>query len=181
MKKNTPDIDIYTWDEVDVICKKLTASIDEPFDVIVCIMRGGAVPGVIIANELGIDEVVAIKVVQRGQLKGAPPATDTGESGAYRAEKGVVLVPLNDFDLKGKRVLVVDDVLDSGHSIKTALKEIWKQMPADVKLAVMQKKTYSKIEPDYCVETKTNWLFYPWMSLRELEEMKKSLARKGTP
>ncbi|MDL2123653.1 MAG: hypothetical protein LWX51_11345 [Deltaproteobacteria bacterium] len=181
MKRNIPDIDIYTWDEVNVICKKLIALIDKPFDVIVCIMRGGAVPGVIIANELGIDEVIAIKIVQDGQRKGANPSEDTGEPGVYRAEKGVVLVPLNDFNLKGKRVLVVDDVLDSGQSIKTALNEIHKQRPADVKLAVMQKKTYSQIEPDYCVETRTNWLFYPWMSLRELEEMKKNLARKARP
>jgi uncharacterized protein len=168
-----PEIDLYTWDEIDAICRQLAAKIDEPFDLIVAVLRGGAIPGVILANHLGIDEVVAMKVVQPGQLRGAGRG-----SGAYAAETGVVLVPLNPVSLEGRRVLVVDDVLDSGESMRLVLEKIRAQKPATVKLAVMQKKDYSRIEPDYYVEVKRNWLFYPWMSERELAEMRAALGAR---
>lgn len=170
-----PEIDTYTWQEVDVICRQLAAKIHEPFDVVVCVLRGGAIPGVILANYLDIDQVLAIKVMQRGQMRGAGLG-----SGAYEAEQGIVTVPLNSLALEGKRVLVVDDVLDSGESMRVVLLEIARQKPAIVKLAVMQKKDYSAIEPDFYVEVKRNWLFYPWMSDRELEQMKHTLESRQT-
>jgi uncharacterized protein len=170
-----PDIDTYTWQEIDVICRQLAAQINEVFDVVVCVLRGGAIPGVILANYLDIDQVLAIKVMQRGQIRGAGLG-----NGAYEADRGVVVVPLNSVDLEGKRVLVVDDVLDSGESMRVVLHEVARHKPAVVKLAVMQKKDYSAIEPDFYVEVKRNWLFYPWMSERELEQMKRALASRRT-
>ena len=169
-----PEIDCYSWDEIDVICRELASKINEPFDVIVAVLRGGAIPAVILANHLGIDEVVAMKVVQQGQLRGAGRG-----AGAYEAERGVVLVPLNPVSLKDRRVLVVDDVLDSGESMRLVLREVAAHKPATVKLAVMQKKDYSAIEPDFYVEVRRNWLFYPWMSERELAQMKQALERKA--
>ncbi|NMO15032.1 hypothetical protein HPC49_07280 [Pyxidicoccus fallax] len=164
-------IDKYGWSEIDSLCRRLAATIREPFDAIVCILRGGAVPGAILANELGIDLMMGIKVVQRGQVTGA------GQSqGSYRAEKGTVVVPMNDINLKGKRVLVVDDVLDSGESAQVVLDEVRSRGAAVVKLATLQVKTYSRFKPDYFIEVKTNWLFYPWMSERELREMEARLA-----
>lgn len=168
-----PDIDFYNWREIDLICRQLAAMIEEPFDTIVCVLRGGAIPGVILANHLAIDEVLAIKVVQGGQLRGAGMG-----SGAYEADQGVVAVPLNAVALEGKRVLVVDDVLDSGESMRVVLREVERHKPALVKLAVMQKKDYSGIEPDFYVEVKRNWLFYPWMSDRELQQMEQALAAR---
>ena len=113
------------------------SKIKEPFDVIVCILRGGAIPGIIIANELDIHQVLTIKVLQKGQVIGAGKG-----KGAYKAKKGEILVPLNKFNLKGKRVLVVDDVLDSGESLKIVLDLIKKKKPKTLKVAVMQVKTY---------------------------------------
>jgi uncharacterized protein len=165
------EIDIYNWTDIDDICHRLAAQIREPFDVIVCVLRGGAVPGVILANELGIERVIAMKVVQSGQANVSP-----GTGAAYEAQKSAVLVPLNDVTLHGRRVLVVDDVLDSGESARVVLEEVYRRGAEVVKLAVMQKKSYSKIEPDYFVEVKTNWLFYPWMSSAELADMRRRLA-----
>lgn len=165
-------IDTYSWHDIQKICKQLVDKIDEEFDVIVALMRGGAVPAVILANELNIHTVISVSVKQVGQLTGV------GEGiGAYKAEKGLVVVPLNDIDLNKKRVLVVDDVLDSGESLKIVLELLGNKGASIVKTAVMQKKTYSKIEPDYYVETKENWLFYPWMSEAEKEEMNHKLAQ----
>lgn len=164
-------IDVYTWEEIDALSRRLAASIDEPFDVVVCILRGGAVPGVILANALGIETMMGIKVVQAGQVTGV----GQGE-GAYRAQRGTVVVPLNDLSLAGRRVLVVDDVLDSGESALLVMDEIRARGAAVVKLATLQVKSYSRFRPDFFVEEKTNWLFYPWMSPAELGDMRARMA-----
>ncbi|SMG53787.1 phosphoribosyltransferase [Paraburkholderia susongensis] len=163
-------IDHYSWEMVDRLTRRLAASIREPFDAMVCVLRGGAVPGAILANELGIDLMMGMKVVQNGQVTGV------GKVGvAYEAQKAVVRVPLNDVSLAGKRVLVVDDVLDSGETAAVVVDEVRRRGAALVKLATLQIKTYSSFKPDYFVEEVTNWIFYPWMSARELGEMEDRL------
>lgn len=165
-------IDRYSWNDIDNLCKQLAANINEPFDVVVCILRGGAIPGAILANELGIELMMGMKVIQKGQETGVSDAVP-----AYTAEEAAIMIPLNAYNLENKRVLVVDDVLDSGESAKVVLNEIRARGVSTVKLATMQVKTYSQFKPDYFVEEKTNWLFYPWMSARELKQMEDRLSK----
>jgi uncharacterized protein len=163
-------IDHYSWERIDFLTRRLASIIDEPFDAIVCILRGGAVVGAILANELGIDLMLGMKVVQNGQVTGV------GKIGvAYEAEHAVMRVPLNDVALAGMRVLVVDDVLDSGETALLVVDEVRRRGAAVVKLATLQIKTYSRFKPDYFVEETTNWIFYPWMSARELRDMENRL------
>ena len=165
-------IERYGWEAVDALCRRLARSISEPFDAIVCILRGGAVPGVILANELGIDTVAGIKVVQAGQA-----AAGTAPDRPYDGVEGSVLIPLNPLDLRGRRVLLVDDVLDSGETALVARREIERLGPARLAFATLQVKSYSRFRPDYFVEEKTGWLFYPWMSEREFRQMQARLDR----
>lgn len=171
-----PGIDCFGWSEIDDLCRRLARRIDQPFDTIVCVLRGGAVPGVVLANEFGIDQVVGIKAVQGGQVSGVA----TGAGGAsYAAEAAVVSVPMNDVDLSGARVLVVDDVLDSGETLRLVKDQVRQRGARVVKIATLHVKTYSQLRPDYCVEELTNWVFYPWMSQRELGEMRARLAARS--
>ncbi|AMC34124.1 phosphoribosyltransferase [Janthinobacterium sp. B9-8] len=163
-------IDHYSWETIDLLTRQLASSIKEPFDAMVCVLRGGAVPGAILANELGIDLMMGMKVVQNGQISGVNKA-----GMAYEAEKAVIRVPLNDVSLAGKRVLVVDDVLDSGETAALVVEEVRRRGAVVVKLATLQVKTYSRFKPDYFVEETCNWIFYPWMSMRELGEMEERL------
>ena len=75
------------------------------------------------------------------------------------------------------RVLVVDDVLDSGESAKQVLDEVRARGASVVKMATLQIKSYSSFHPDYYVEERFNWLFYPWMSAAEYKSMQDRLAR----
>jgi len=170
-------IDHISWAEVDTLSRQLAARIDEKFDTIVCILRGGATPGVIIANELEIDCLLGVKVQQQGQEIAVLNATASGDSAPYQGVKGRVLVPLNDFPLKDRRVLVVDDVLDSGESARLIMEELRKQGPRSLKLATLHIKSYSTFKSDYYCEVKTNWLFYPWMSSTELRKMHERLEQ----
>jgi hypoxanthine phosphoribosyltransferase len=75
-----------------------------------------------------------------------------------------------------KRVLLVDDVLDSGETALAAIELLRGREPAVLKFATMQVKTYSQFKPDFFVEEKSNWLFYPWMSEGEFQAMNRRLA-----
>jgi len=164
-------IDHISWAEIDHLSRQLAAQIQEKFDTVICLLRGGAIPGVIIANELQIDHVLGVKIQQNGQVSAVLDTTASEESVPYQGLKGEIIIPLNDFSLKGRNVLVVDDVLDSGESARIILEKIREQEPALLKLATLHVKSYSKLKADYFGEVKTNWLFYPWMSAQELEEM----------
>lgn len=168
-------IDRVSWAEIERLSRQLASQIEEKFDTIVCLLRGGAIPGVIIANELGIDSVLGVKVQQKGQESAVLNTSSSTDSRPYQGLAGSILVPLNDFSLKGRRVLVVDDVLDSGESARLIMEEIKKQGPRIVKLATLHIKSYSSFKSDYYCEVKTNWLFYPWMSASELNQMHKLL------
>ena len=50
-------IDYCSWEDVNRLSRQLVAKIDEPFDAIVCLIRGVAIPGVILANKLNINRV----------------------------------------------------------------------------------------------------------------------------
>lgn len=177
-----PSIDYCSWEDIDRLSRQLAAKINEPFDAIVCVMRGGAIPGTILANELNIDLVLGIKVVQNGQVNSVLPSSKTKEQVPYQGERGEIIVPLNNLDLNGLRVLVVDDVLDSGESARLVIDNIQHQNPETIKLATLHIKSYTQFKSDYYMEEKTNWLFYPWMSRNELAQMKTRLteAEKAT-
>ena len=172
-------IDKFSWDDVDQLARQLAQKIDMPFDAVVCIMRGGAIPGVILANELRIDKVLSIKIVQRGQQNISPCYLDPGsDAPPYLGECAETLVPLNKCDLRNLNVLVVDDVLDSGESAKLVVDTVLSRGAATVRLATLHVKTYSPSRPDYYVEEKVNWLFYPWMSNHEFLQMEAKIKRQ---
>jgi hypoxanthine phosphoribosyltransferase len=73
----------------------------------------------------------------------------------------VVVLPVN-ADLKGKKVLVVDDVSDSGASILKAKEHAREKEASDVRVATVHIKPWSKFIPDYYAESVDKWVVYPW-------------------
>ena len=88
-----------------------TIKIDETFDIIVAIANGGIVPAAIINQRLNI-EFQTIKINLRDEF----------QQPKYNSPK--LLQPVN-FDFSEKRILLVDDRIKTGSTIKLA-KEILK-------------------------------------------------------
>lgn len=75
---------------------------------------------------------------------------------------------------KDSKILLVDDVFDSGHSIEAIFgalaKELGEKMPTDIKVATVfykPKRNKTEIKPDYWVHLSDAWIVFP----HELEEM----------
>lgn len=67
--------------------------------------------------------------------------------GKSMASKGAMLASDLPKDLEGKHVLIIDDILDSGHTIAVLRSLIEEQSPASVKVCVMLEKKRSDGPP----------------------------------
>ncbi len=76
----------------------------------------------------------------------------------------VVLPPVPDLvDLESARVLVADDVADTGHTL-ALVHDFCKGKVADVRAAVLYQKPHSVIDSEYVWARTDRWISFPWSS-----------------
>ncbi|MDP2278208.1 MAG: phosphoribosyltransferase, partial [Nitrospirota bacterium] len=145
--------EILSWNRVVRDTIKLSKSIiDSGFkpDMVVAIGRGGYVPARILCDYLLIRDLTSIKVEHWG-------------SAATETEKAVIKFRLCT-DIKDKSVLLVDDITDTGDTLRVSLKYLKDFGPKTIKTAVLIHKTCSVIVPDYFISKiiKWRWVIFPW-------------------
>jgi hypoxanthine phosphoribosyltransferase len=71
----------------------------------------------------------------------------------------------SDKDVQGKRLLIIDEVCDTGYTLAFLAKRLQEQGAALVRSGVLHYKqslTRSGFEPDWAVATTDKWILYPW-------------------
>ncbi len=165
---------LVSWNEVVEMCKKLAAKIEADGYIpqtMVGLARSGFVPSRLLSDLLGVTDLVALKVEHW---------LDT--TGEHREEASIPYkIPL---PIEGKRVLVVDDIVDTGKSMNLSVQYLRRFKPAMLKTAVMQYITSSEHVPDYYavkVEDWT-WFVYPWNLYEDLGNLAiKLMKAAGKP
>lgn len=149
---------LISFNEVLRLARILSRKIKDSYmpDLIIAIGRGGYVPGRLISDFLLFSDLTSIKIEHYRR------AAD------MRAEARIRF-PLS-VDIKGKKVLIVDDVTDTGDTLTLAVDYIWSLKPADVKTAILQHKTCSTFVPDFYAQKviKWRWIIYPWARYEDL-------------
>lgn len=82
------------------------------------------------------------------------------------------LMDLGDFDPNESKFLLVDDLVDSGATLKRFKKEFGLEQGEDFRMAVLHWNPYGDFEqkPDYFVEEKCyRWIVYPWEAAEEIK------------
>lgn len=146
----------------DVALKIRTARFQP--DVIVAIARGGFVPARLLCDYLSVMELVSFRIEHyRGQQVAA---------------QAQIRHPLN-VELHGKRVLVVDDLSDTGETFELAVHYLHRLGAAEVRTAALHYKEHSRFEPDYYAKRirKWRWLSYPWARIEDVSELILSLEQ----
>jgi hypothetical protein len=64
--------------------------------------------------------------------------------------------------MKGKKVLLIDEVADSGDTLKHAIEHVENLGVEEVRSAVLHYKPTSIVVPDYYMVETTSWTVYPW-------------------
>jgi len=139
-----------TWWQIDRAVFSLADELRKSFlpDVIVGIARGGLIPAVRLSHVLGDIEMKIIDVKFY---------TDIEE----RMEKPVVTIPLHG-SLEGKKVVVVDDVSDTGKTLEVVVDEVKKAGAKEVKIVCLSMKPWTKVVPDFYVFRTDKWIVFPW-------------------
>lgn len=83
-------------------------------------------------------------------------------------------------EVSGKRVLVVDDVADSGHSLRVASRHLQQKGARHIKVCTLYMKPSSVFKPDHFARTTTKWVIFPWERLEAVKLIKKNLGPRGT-
>ncbi len=158
MTHNIP-CELLTWAEIQRLARRLARLIQtsgyQP-DVIIAIARGGYVPARLICDLLDIYNLTSIRVAHY-------------TTGAHKNQAAQLSSPLN-VDVRGLRVLIIDDVSDTGDTLQVTLDHVRSFNPAEVKIGVLHHKTVSSIEPDFYAKKiiKWRWLIYPWAVTEDL-------------
>jgi hypoxanthine phosphoribosyltransferase len=145
------------WHDINfclsAIKDKLTADNFIP-DIIVAVGRGGLIPGTLLAYNMDVGIVVnyAIKTYSNEN-------TQTDDLWIFQS-------PNEGFsDYKHKNILVVDDLSDSGNSLKYITEQLTKHYKMEnIRTATLCTKTGTKFVPDYFIQEypSDTWLVFPW-------------------
>ncbi len=140
------------WPEIAALVDSLAAKLPRTFDALLVITRGGMVPGGLLSEKLDIRNVLVAAV----QFY-----TGIGET----LDQPIFFQFPADPILYGKRILVVDDIWDSGRTA-VAVKERVQDAGGVPVVAVLQWKPrrsrYPAHQPDYYAEETDDWIVYPW-------------------
>ncbi|MFO7582626.1 phosphoribosyltransferase, partial [Guyparkeria sp.] len=103
-----------------------------------------------VCDFLGVSRLLSIKVQHYG-------------AGAHMQQRAKVTSPLGSA-INGERVLVVDDVNDSGETLQAARPYLEEQEPAAIRTAVLHEKTNTACRADFAVHAidEWRWILYPW-------------------
>jgi hypoxanthine phosphoribosyltransferase len=66
-------------------------------------------------------------------------------------------------DIKGQKILIVDDITDTGNTLEIAVKYIESFGPSEVKTAVLQHKDVSTHQPDFFIEKIAQWRWVTYL------------------
>ncbi len=141
------------------ISKQIKESGFKP-EVLIAINRGGLVPARILSDSLNIPHLYVIGISFYSRV-------------GVRKETPEVTQPLS-VDISGKKVLIVDDISDTGKSLILAKEYVSKLNPAEIKTATIHHKPKSIFKPDYFHKTTEAWIVYPW----ETEEFSRETGKR---
>ena len=137
----------YSYQEYRKDLKALTQKIDQPFDAILGIARGGLSMAQMLGEYYDMREVYAINTI--------------GYDDTQKKESTKVF---NMPDLKSaKQVLIVDDIVDSGDTLIEVLAVLNKTYPSItfITASLFYKKT-AKIAPTWHVKEPKGWIEFFW-------------------
>jgi len=138
-----------------LLARKIKDSGFQP-DLIVAIGRGGYVPARMVADFLLFNDLCSMKIEHYTRA-------------ADMQKEARIKFPIS-VDISGKKVLIVDDVTDTGETLCLAVDYAESLNPAEVRTAVLQHKTCSAFTPDFYAQkiVKWRWIIYPWARYEDL-------------
>jgi uncharacterized protein len=133
--------------------------------VIVGVSRGGWPPARVMSDLLENPNLANMKVEFYKNI-------------GVTAERPKITQPVTS-EVVGKRVLVVDDVADSGKSLRVAYQHLRRKGAKGIKVCTLYLKPKSIFKPDHYARTTSKWVIFPWERLEAINLIKKNVRSRG--
>jgi hypoxanthine phosphoribosyltransferase len=160
---NSLEFEIPSWNQIYGSLLNLSEAVRKSgfeADLIVGVSRGGWIPARIMSDLLGnlnLANVTAEFYVGVAETRQEPSITQPVSA-----------------SVDGKKVLVVDDLADTGKSLKLVTSHLKSQGASEVKIAIIYYKPWSITVPDYYEKETRRWIVFPW----EQKETVKKIVEK---
>lgn len=166
--KRPKKYEVPSWDQIYDSCLKVADQIKKSGykpDLIVAVSRGGWIPGRVLSDLLENPRIATLKVEYYEDI--------------YKTRsKPEITQPLT-VDVSGKRVLLVDDIADSGHSLKLVKEHLFEKGAADVKICTLYHKPWSVVTPDFNARTTDAWVCFPHEIFETMRKIGSRLKEQG--
>ena len=162
--------EIPSWDQIYGLLLNLANKVRKTGfkpDIIVGVSRGGWPPARVMSDLLEnpkLANVTAEFYVGVAETKGKPVITQP------------VSVPVRD-----EKVLVVDDVADTGESLRLVRTHLSEQGASEVKIATIYYKPWSVVIPDFYEKETRSWIVFPWERRETVRKVVEKYKRERKP
>ena len=163
------DREVLTWERFGDASRQLAQLVaDDGYrpDIILAIARGGLFAAGALGYALSVKNIYVMNVEYY---------TGVDE----RLPLPVALPPTPELvDLDDARILVADDVADTGHTLRF-VHDFCRGKVADVRAAVLYQKPTSEIDCEYVWARTDRWIEFPWSSQPAIHEPARPRAGAG--
>jgi hypothetical protein len=161
--KSELEFEVPTWNQMYDMLLNLTEKIRKNGfkpDIIVGVSRGGWPPARVLSDLMGNSNLANVRA-------------EFYLGVAETKEEPVLTQPVS-MEVAGKKVLVVDEVADTGKSLKLVKEHIIEQGATEVKIATVYYKPWSIVKPDYYEKETSQWIVFPW----EIKETVRKIVKR---
>lgn len=159
---------IAEWNQLQRTAESVTRDVinsDFSPTAVVGVARGGWIPARCIADFLEIDNLTSIKI---DHYQGTTEKQNAEIQFNTRADA-----------IQGERVLVVDDIVDSGKTLAEAIEDIQDSNADKTKSCTLHSLPSSDIEPDFVGKRFEDfyWIIYPWNLTEDFNEIIRNVLK----
>ena len=165
---SNPRFEAPSWDQIYGMLISLAVQVRKSGfkpEVIVGVSRGGWPPARVMSDLLENQNLANMKVVFYKDI-GVPN------------KRPVITQPVTS-KVSGKRVLVVDDVSDSGHSLRAVANHLRRRGAREIRVCTLYVKPDSVFVPDYYARKTSKWIIFPWERLEAVRLLAKKAVAQG--
>jgi hypoxanthine phosphoribosyltransferase len=162
------EFEIPSWEQIYEELLHLANRIREnnfKADVIVSVSRGGWPPARIMSDLLENPKLANVRAefyLGVAKTKGDP----------------VITQPVST-SVKGKKVLIVDEVADTGKSLRLVKSHLKEQGATEVKIMTIYYKPWSIVVPDWYAKETSRWIVFPWERKETVRQVLEEYKNQG--
>jgi hypoxanthine phosphoribosyltransferase len=158
------EYEVPTWNQInDMLLAQAQKIQNQQFqpDIIIGVAKGGIIPARILSDLIETPQLAALQIAFYLDI-------------AQSTSEPILKQPLT-VAIKNKKTLIVDDIADTGKSLKLAQTHIKEQGAMETKTATLYFKPQSITKPDFYEKQTNKWVVFPW----EIKETLRKITQKS--